>query len=295
MTPVTAAPLQQSQSTPTAPEQESQEAQSLKQPTTPQEIVDESLRMMMPLEKQHIRQYRERVDERERALAPVPPVLRTRTVRVRLEPGAVPSVVYTTANVPTSLVFHDSTGQNWPISSVTNGGAGFFHILRPDVPEANIINAIPVRDYGSAALVVTLQGKDVPLVISLLSDSIKGPDRKADGMVLFQIGHQGPNAAVPVIANIKETVSSELLAFLDHTPPNEAKRVRIEPASHDVSLWEFEGAYYLRTADTLVSPGWTAIVNGAGNVKCYEMPVTSRFIVSRNGHMINVRVKTKEE
>ena len=30
-------------------------------------------------------------------------------------------------------------------------------------------------------------------------------------------------------------------------------------------------------------PAWLAVVNGAGDVKCYEAPVTSRIMVSNNG------------
>ena len=32
-------------------------------------------------------------------------------------------------------------------------------------------------------------------------------------------------------------------------------------------------------------PAWTAAVNGAGNMKCYEVPVTSRIMLSANGKM----------
>ena len=98
-----------------------------------QALFEESLRQMMPLDEQHIQQYRERSDQRERALLPVPPSLRTRSVRVSLEPGRVPVPVLTTANVATSLVFHDATGQPWPITSVTNGGPTFFQVLRPEL------------------------------------------------------------------------------------------------------------------------------------------------------------------
>lgn len=95
----------------------------LKKAQEAQALFEESLRQMMPLDKEHIQEYRKRSDQRERALLPVSPDLRTRTVRVTLEPGRAPVKVFTTANIATSLVFHDSTGQPWPITSVTNGRA----------------------------------------------------------------------------------------------------------------------------------------------------------------------------
>lgn len=92
----------------------------------------------MPLDESQIQEYRSRSDERDRALLPVSPTLNTRTVRVTLEPGRSPVAVFTTANIATSLVFHDSTGQPWPITSVTNGGPSSFQVLRPELPEGNL-------------------------------------------------------------------------------------------------------------------------------------------------------------
>jgi intracellular multiplication protein IcmK len=76
-----------------------------------QALFEESLRQMMPLNEGQIQEYRERSDQRDRALLPVSPSLNSRTVRVTLEPGRAPVKVFTTANIATSLVFHDSTGQ----------------------------------------------------------------------------------------------------------------------------------------------------------------------------------------
>lgn len=54
-----------------------------------QALFEESLRQMMPLDQGQIQEYRERSDQRDRTLLPVPPALRTRTVRVTLEPDSV--------------------------------------------------------------------------------------------------------------------------------------------------------------------------------------------------------------
>ena len=62
---------------------------------------------------------------------------------------------------------------------------------------------------------MTLQQRDIPLVIRLESDSVRSPERAADSLVLFKLSHHGPKAAIPIIEDIKETASSELLAFLD--------------------------------------------------------------------------------
>ncbi len=263
-------------------------AAEAKQRQDAQALFQESLKQMMPLDEGQIQEFRERSDQRERALLPVSPNLNSRTVRVPLEPGRAPVKVFTTANVATSLVIHDSTGQPWPITSVTNGGPAFFQVLRPELPDGNLLNVMPVQGYGTSTIVVTLEKQDIPLVIRLESDSVRSPSRKADALVLFQIAQHGPKAAIPVIQDIKETVDSTMLAFLDHVPPSGAARVRVEPNLEKVSIWKFNDRHYIRTNYTLMWPAWTAVVNGAGNMKCYEAPATSRIMISNNGNIQSI-------
>ena len=260
----------------------------------PQALFQESLRQMMPLDDSQIQEYRERSDQRERALLPVSPSLASRTARVSLEPGSAPVRVFTTANIATSLLIHDSTGQPWPITSVTNGGPSFFQVLRPELPDGNLLNITPTQAYGTTTLVVTLEKQDIPLVIRLESDSVRGPERKADALVLFQISQHGPKAKPPVIEDIKETVNSSMLAFLDHVPQAGAVRVRMEPTPDKVQIWKLGANHYIRTSHSMMWPAWTAVVNGAGNMKCYEVPVTSRIMLSVGGKMQTLVLKDPE-
>lgn len=271
-------------------EQKPESPPEAKKPDT-RALFEESLRQLMPLDGGQIQEYRERSDQRERALLPVSPALSSRTVRVRLEPGAAPVKVRTTANVATSLVFHDSTGQPWPVTSVTNGGPTFFQILRPELPDGNLLNVMPVQGYGTSTIVVTLEKKDIPLVIRLESDSVRSPERTADALVLFQLAHNGPKAAMPIIENIKETATSEMLAFLDRVPPTSAVRVALESPTDKLTVWRLGNAHYIRTDHTLMWPAWTAVVHGAGNVRCYEAPVTPRLMLSADGKIRTVVVK----
>jgi intracellular multiplication protein IcmK len=256
-----------------------------------QSLFEESLRQMMPLNEGQIQEYRERSDQRERALLPVSPSLNSRTVHVSLEPGNRPVSVLTTANVASSLVFHDSTGQPWPITSVTNGGPNFFQVLRPDLPDGNLLNVMPTQGYGTSTIVVTLEKRDIPLVIRLESDSVRSPERKADALVLFQLAHHGPKAAPPIIEDIKETADSTMLAFLDRVPPVGAVRVRLESAPDKLAVWELNERHYIRTSHTLMWPAWIAVVNGAGSVKCYEAPATSRIMLSVDGKVQTIVFK----
>ena len=177
---------------------------------------------------------------------------------------------------------------------MTNGGPSFFQVLRPELPDGNLLNVMPTQGYATSTLVVTLQDRDIPLVIRLESDSVRAPRRKADALVLFQLAHHGPKAALPIIRDIKETADSSMLAFLDRVPPEKAVRVRVEPGSDDVLVWNHNGKHYLRTTHTLMWPAWTAVGNGAGNTKCYEVPVTSRLMLSRNGQIQTIRLQVSQ-
>lgn len=279
-----AAPPAQAEAAPAA------QADAKKQPDV-QTLFQESLRQMMPLDDSQIQEYRKHSDQRERALLPVSPALNSRTARVSLEPGSAPVKVFTTANIATSLLIHDSTGQPWPITSVTNGGPSFFQVLRPELPDGNLLNVMPTQGYGTTTIVVTLEKQDIPLVIRLESDSVRGPERRADALVLFQIAQHGPKAKPPVVQDIKETVNSAMLAFLDHVPPTGAVRVRMEPKLDKMQVWKLGEAHYIRTQHTLMWPAWTASVHGAGGMKCYEVPVTSRVMLSIDGKIQTLVLK----
>ena len=268
-----------------------EQTQSHKTPQDAQKIFEESLRQMMPLNEEQIQKFRERSNERDKALLPASPDLASRTARVSLEPGQKPVSVFTTANVATSLVFHDATGQPWPITSVTNGGPTFFQVLRPELPDGNLLNVMPLQGYSTSTIVVTLEKRDVPLVIRLEADSVRAPERKADALVLFQLAHHGPKATPPVLKDIRETATSTMLSFLDRVPPEHSTRLKMEPQSDDLTGWEHNGKHYLRTSRMLVWPAWNAVVNGAGNTKCYEVEPTSRIMLSKDGGIQTVRVR----
>ena len=95
---------------------------------------------------------------------------------------------------------------------------------------------------------------------------------------------------MPLTKEFRESASSVMLAFLDHTPPSEAVRIPLEP-QEGMTLWEYRKTYYLRTRDSLMWPAWSAVVNGAGGIRCYEVQKTPRLLVSRDGVIETYRVK----
>ena len=144
---------------------------------------------------------------------------------------------------------------------------------------------MPLQGHATSTLVVTLEKRDVPLVVRLESDSARSPERKADALVLFQIAHHGPRAAVPLIKKVRDTADSVMLAFMDRVPPEGAVRLRVEPPRESLQVWKYGGRHYARTTQTIMWPSWSAVVNGAGATKCYELPITARIMTSHEGSM----------
>lgn len=256
-----------------------------------QQLFEESLNLLNPLSHKQVKEYKEFSNKNEQAIAPVEPSLRARTVRVSLEPGSKSVRVNTTANIATALVFHDATGASWKITSITNGAENLFQVLRPEVPEGNLLNVLPLQSNASSTIIVTLESKDIPLVIALNSDSIKGKKRNADSMVLIQLAHIGPQGAIPVIAKVEDPVSSAMLSFLDQVPPEGAKLLKFTPRVQSFKVWEFEGKYFIRTQDSLIWPAWIASVNGASSIKCYEIMPSSKILLSISGKIHNFQME----
>ncbi len=247
-------------------------------------LFEQSLEMLKPLSNDQIREFREFSKEQEEAFSPATPSLQTRTLRVTLEPGKKSPLIYTTPNTATAIVFHDITGSPWKITSLTNGSPNSFQVLKPEIPESNLINILPLKSNASTNIVITFEKKDIPLVLAVQSDNIKASSRFADSMVLVQLAHNGPNAIIPSIEKIEETVSSTMLAFLDQVIPKEAKRYKTSLNVENLKVWKFENKIFIRTKDFLVFPSWSASVNGAGSIKCYEISSNStRILLSVDG------------
>ena len=141
-----------------------------------------------------------------------------------------------------------------------------------------------------AALLLLNQPK--PRYFAATPDLRLAPMVPLDQPLLTQEGLQmcirdshGPRASVPIVKDIRETADSSMLAFLDRVPPDGAVRLRMKPQTEQVSIWKYNGKHYIRTNNTLMWPAWSAVVNGAGNTRCYETPATTRIMLSINGQI----------
>ncbi|MDR2350535.1 MAG: DotH/IcmK family type IV secretion protein [Deltaproteobacteria bacterium] len=258
------------------------------------EAYKKSLAELLPVTPEEIRTYREESDKRDRALTDAPPgKLRTRTVRLSPDPGFMPPTVELTPNLVTALVFLDSTGMPWPLSSSVLGSGALYGAEVLEGEKRNAMTISPLTQHGNSNLIVTLEGLDIPLVLRLETKPGLDGKRDVDGLVMVQVRARGPEALPFLSENALDAPVSDLLyAFLDGLSPEGTIPLRFSPDYPDTTLAKNGPSFFLRTRASLMWPRHKASVAGAGGFKVYEIPPTPRLLVKTGEDITGLRVET---
>jgi intracellular multiplication protein IcmK len=248
-----------------------------------QEAYRRSLDELMPASPEEIREFRERADSRERAMADPPPgTIRTRTVSLSLEPGFRPPVVTLTPNLVTALVFLDSSGSPWPVSASVLGSDELFSAEVIADEARNRVVLSPVGSHGSSNLVLALEGHEIPLVIRLDTSDVSGVGGSSvDGLIIFSIAGRGPRAAPELTsAPAAPPVSPELYGILDGIRPEGSTALVSDPPLDGTEFIRSGTSLFVRTRHALVWPATRARVSGAGGWTVYEAPIEGTALIS---------------
>ncbi len=284
------------------------------------ELLDESIEKLLPLEPDEIRSYKRRRDSVESAVNPSPAQMRTETRQISAVPGIAPQTVRLTGGYASTVLFQDVTGAPWPVLSVVVGNPRAFSATQPRVTQetlyednttgddahsargsnrrnmeagtnnvaSNVINVVPLTNLASTNLFVQLEGAPYPVVLHLLSESTALDSRIDDALVVFRMDKAGPNAKTPVLGpSIPGAVSEEILSFVHGVAPDGAKRVHFTPDVPGVQMWRHGGKLYLRTMHQAVWPAWTASASG-DSLTVYAMPETPSVVVSVGGKRVKM-------
>ena len=264
-------------------------------------LFEESLEALLPVAPRDVERFLEARDALEGATEPGPASMRNRT-RV-LEAGVrnEPTLVRLTRGYSSTLLFQDVTGAPWPVLSVILGDPGAFALTQPKVGQvpvtgnaaskdrravenvhSHIVNIVPLTNHASSNLVLTLEGADYPIVLHLVTESVRSKGRTSDALTVFRIGRSGPNARTLPLGPEESGVSDELLAFVHGIAPAGATRLRIEPADGGIEVWKYKGMLYVRSIFQAVWPAWTASAAMEGHT-LYVMPRTPSLVVSKEG------------
>jgi hypothetical protein len=189
-------------------------------------------------------------------------------------------------NMVTALVFSDYTGQPWPVGATVLGSGSLFSAQLIEGEAANQVIVSPLAGHGHSNLVVSLKGKDVPLVARLSTAPAGRPGRRLDGLVVFQIQEPGPLAlpGAPEAPAAESVVGEALYGLLDGLPPAGSRLVVAEPALEGESFHAAGDSLFLRTRRRLMWPAHRAMVAGPGGIAIYELsPVPSVLLRDFSG------------
>jgi intracellular multiplication protein IcmK len=280
--------LQQAQSNNNAQSNNSNSATTQQAPQNTglsDEAFADTVRNMMPLSPEQIKTLRELFDQSQRAAATapgVPPKPTSTSIIVNLSPGATPPIIRLSAGFITSLVFVDSTGAPWPIKAFDLGDPQSFNVQWDQKGNTLLVQAL--RHYNSGNLAVMLKGLDTPVMLTLM------PGQNAvDYRVDLRVPGLGPNAD-PMLDGLPPTESPNLLDVLNGVPPAGSRTLQIDGG--DCQGWlTGDGHIYLRTALTVLSPGWISTMSSADGTHAYELQNTPVVLASQRGKLIKLTIE----
>lgn len=266
----------------------------LDRPLTPEEITayGAALQSQFPMTPEMIRDYRRRVDESQKAAATPPsgqfPNAITDAARISLNANQEPQVLLTGPDTVSVMAFYDQTGAAWPVASYVIGKPSSFQVYAMQ-EGSNQLAVTPLVPHGFSNIIVSLVGESRPLVFEVRTNSLNTHYRRD-----FTVHGRGPNSvSKPLETRQNEPVvrasNDVMMAFATGADiPGNAVRLRTD--NQGVKAWSYDGAIYLQSADTVISPPASRILTGPGQVKAYRIRPTSVALISVNGRVSKVRI-----
>jgi intracellular multiplication protein IcmK len=235
--------------------------------------------------------------ERQKAypyINPAQPV--TRTHVVDLEPGKKPPAIRLSMGFPSSIVFSDMNGNPWFIESVamsrqafTDGkdaGGGSGAAGGGKEPPTNVLTIEPLQAAAYGGARVKLRGLSTPVVLILTSDQ-----KEIDARVDMKVPGHNPDADDDITYTDMPTIDISLQAFLDGTPPKDAKRMRTS-GLNGTEAWLYKNNLYVRTRAAAQYPAYMASARSTTGVAAFRFDGTvNNIVLTANGKATTVFIE----
>lgn len=239
----------------------------------------------IPLTPQQILTLRQLIDSSQRAASTpptIPPKPVSSTLLVNLSPGTTPPAIRLAQGFVTSLVFIDSSGAPWPISSFNIGDPKAVNIQWDGKSNIMAIQAVSPYSYGD--LVLRLEGLPTPITLELISGQ-----RVVDFRVDIHVPGLGPETKdIPTGVGLPNSANQLLLNVLEGVAPPESKQLTL--CGTEGQAWLVGNTMFLRMRHTVLSPGWIGKMVSPDGMIAYEMPRSSSILISRYGQPMVVRL-----
>ena len=189
----------------------------------------------------------------------------------------------------TALVFSDLNGNPWLVSRVTldcnqfddgtscrtNGGGGQSGTPAP----TNIVKVWPTKPYAYGNIMVELEGYASPITLMMSTGQSDENDIRIDA----RVAGKNPNAPPQPIQLSRMPDHDGMMGyFLDGVAPQGATRLKV--SGGPAEAWSSNGALYLRTRLSILSPAFTNHVGSADGMHVYKFySVIPNLLASANG------------
>jgi len=255
--------------------------------TVSDQAFSSTVRNIMPMSPEQIKTLRYMFDESQKAAAVYPggqpPRPTSSSIIVNLSPGATPPIIRLRSGFVTSLVFLDATGSPWPIAAYDLGDPNSFNVQWDR--RGNTLLVQSQTTYKPGNLAVILKGSNTPVMITLLPGQ-----QNVDYRVDLRVPQMGPNAKADV-DGLPAVENPMLISFLDGVAPKGAHPVVVMGDGSQSQGWLYGGKLYLRTRETVLSPGWLSSMSSPDGTHVYELPKTPVVLASQQGTMIQLMIK----
>lgn len=254
--------------------------------------VRDGLASTMPLSAEEIQWIKKQADTSQYMLhKDVRVKTSSRVIAVSVDPGSTPPLVRVRPGYVTAVSIVGKDGVAWPVVTVSSGADKVFSVDAPSLAVGrgggestggngapiNLITVQPTYFGASTNIMLTLKGLDTPLILMAESDKPEGG--VVDSHVTLRLNRNSPDAPPPVVIPPPPSpLDAQLLQFLENTPPKGAQVV--SSGAPDIQVWRWNESVIVRSARTLILPGWIAAVKQDGYT-VYHLPPTD-FITVRN-------------
>jgi intracellular multiplication protein IcmK len=257
-------------------------------PPSPESVAafNNLLNQNMPMTPQQMIRLRQLVDVSQRAAAVpanVPPKPVSSTLMINLAPGTTPPAIRLAQGYVSSLVFVDSTAAPWPIAAYDVGDPKATTLQWDG--KSNILLIQAIAPYSESNLVVRLVGLAMPITLVLVSGQ-----REVDYRTDLHVSGLGPNTKeLPTGTRLPDNANQLLLGVLDGIAPPGSKPLMVKGGN--CQGWLLGDKMYLRTRQTVLSPGWVGKMTSPDGMNAYEIQPTSSILISQYGEPVELKVE----
>ncbi len=258
----------------------------------PASLFKQAQASVSPLNQKQIRQLKGQVEEVNQAIAaPVVTVVpRISAQTVSLSPGASLPLVRTAVNYPSSLSFIDSTGAPWKLGAAPISGNPDFTVYW--VPNSPVMVVYANKPFASGIVSVYLDALAVPIVLNVSSGETDTQAKTwtVDSRLDMRIPLRGPAAKPGAAPQSRIGLHDRTLqAFLDGTPPSEARRLKTSGAVPDTTVWQLGDDLYIRSRASLRDE-FEATLSSADGTHLWKLPTTPYLSFSVMGRTAALNV-----